>query len=280
MEIARGSADAARRRADVRNDHSWVAKILDRKRVDDPASRIHTASQVDFRPKARLSLKNRRFDHWTPQYLRYRLQAAVRALVHPEEPSLTPEAIRQLEQLLRPNSIGVEWGSGNTTRFFARRTRHLVSYETNASYYAQIEAALRREGITNVDYRLVPHDFDGERDEDVMHRNPFVRAVDLFGDGTLDYALIDSAPRGCLAHGILPKIKAGGMVIVDNANWFLPPPSEIRPPAPGSVAAMLGAPGSTFPNHRCWPAFARATATWDARWSSNGIQMTLILIKP
>jgi len=235
---------------------------------------------VDFRPKARLSLKNRRFDHWTPQYLRYRLQAAVRAMVHPEEPSLTPAAIRQLQRLLRPDSVGIEWGSGNTTRFFARRTRHLVSYETDPSYYAQIEAALRREGITNVDYRLVPHDFEGEHDEDVMHRNPLVRAVDLVGEGTLDYALIDSAPRGCLAHGILPKIKAGGVVVVDNANWFLPPPRDVRPPAPGSVTAMFGTPGSTFPNHRCWPAFARATATWDARWSSNGIQMTLILIKP
>jgi hypothetical protein len=29
MEIARGSADAARWRADVRDDHSSVAKILD-----------------------------------------------------------------------------------------------------------------------------------------------------------------------------------------------------------------------------------------------------------
>jgi hypothetical protein len=235
---------------------------------------------VDFRPKVRISLTNRRFNHWTPQYLRYRLQAADRATLRPDEPSLTPAAIRNLEQLLRPDADGIEWGSGNTTRFFARRTRHLVSYETDPSYYTQIAAALQREGITNVDYRLVPHDFEGEHDEDAMHRNPLVRAVDLFDDASLDYALIDSAPRGCLSLGILPKIKRGVIVVVDNANWFLPPPAHVRPPAPGSVGAMLGTPGSSFPEHRCWPAFARATSAWEARWSSNGIQMTLILIKP
>jgi len=235
---------------------------------------------VDLRPKTTFSLRNRRFDHWTPQYLRYRIQAAIRAILHPEEPSLTPVAIRDLERLLRPDSVGVEWGSGNTTRFFARRTKHLVSYETDPSYYERISGTLRAEHLTNVDYRLIPHDFEGEDDEQEMHRNPLVRAVDLFEDESLDYALIDSAPRGCLSRGIAPKIKHGGVLVLDNANWFLPPPGNVRPPAPGSVAATFGTPGSAVAHHECWPAFARETARWNARWSSNGIQMTLILIKP
>lgn len=235
---------------------------------------------MDFRPKATFSLRNRRFDHWTPQYLRYRIQAAIRARLRPEDPSLTPDAIRDLERLLRPGDVGVEWGSGNTTRFFAKRTKHLVSYETDPSYYARVAATLRAERLANVDYRLIPHDFEGEHDEQQMHRNPLVRAIDLFERESLDYALIDSAPRGCLSRGILPKIKHGGVVIVDNANWFLPPPRGLRPPAPDSVSAIFGTPGSAVAHHECWPAFVQETGAWDARWSSNGIQMTLILIKP
>jgi SAM-dependent methyltransferase len=182
--------------------------------------------------------------------------------------------------LLGPASIGVEWGSGNTTRFFARRTKHLTSFETTPSYYEQVAARLRTEGLANVDYRLIPHDFEGEHDEQEMHRNPFVRAASEFQDESLDYALVDSAPRGCLCRGVAPKIKHGGLLVLDNANWYLPPPAGVQPPAPGTVSAVQGMPGSHVAHHECWPAFARLIADWDARWSSNGIQMTLILVKP
>jgi SAM-dependent methyltransferase len=235
---------------------------------------------VDLRPKILLSLKNRRFDHWTPRYLRYRIQAGIRARLHPQEPSLTPRAVRQLKDLLAPGSVGAEWGSGNTTRFFARRTKHLTSFETTPQYYEQVAASLRADGLTNVDYRLIPHDFEGEEDEEEMHRNPVVRAAYDLGDETLDYALVDSAPRGCLCEGVAPKIKHGGLLILDNANWYLPPPPDVHPPASGSVSSVIGTPGSRIPSHRCWPAFARRTAGWEALWSSAGIQMTLILIKP
>jgi hypothetical protein len=33
-------------------------------------------------------------------------------------------------------------------------------------------------------------------------------------------------------------------------------------------------------HHECWPTFARLIANWTALWSSNGVQMTLVLIKP
>ena len=235
---------------------------------------------MDFRPRIVFSLKNRRFDHWTPSYLRYRLQAAIRAALRPEDPSLTPHAVRELDRRLTRDMIGVEWGSGNTTRFFASRTKHLTSFETDPSYYEWVTGTLRAEGFTNVDYRLIPHDFEGEHDEEAMHRNPVVRAVDQFADQSLDYALIDSAPRGCLSRGVASKIKPGGLLILDNANWYLPPPANLRPVAPGSVSHVLGTPGSSVPHHECWPAFAKLVDTWTPRWSSNGVQMTLLLIKP
>jgi hypothetical protein len=235
---------------------------------------------VDFRPGILRSLKGRRFNHWTPRYLRYRIQAMGRAYLRPEEPSLTPRAVSQLARTLRADHVGVEWGSGNTTRWLARRTHHLTSFETAPAYYEVISAALRAHGIVNVDYRLIAHDFEGETDEDEMHRNPVVRAASAFADDSLDYALIDSAPRGCLCLHIVPKLRRGGLLILDNANWYLPPPADVHPPAPGSVAAVPGTPGSRIARHECWPAFARTIASWDQRWTSNGLQMTLILVKP
>jgi len=244
------------------------------------ARTAYTQTRVDFRPGIVFSLKNRRFDHWTPQYLRYRLQAAIRAALRPEDPSLTPQAVRELDRRLTRDMVGVEWGSGNTTRFFARRTKHLTSFETDTSYYHWVAGTLHAEGLANVDYRLIPHDFEGEDDEEAMHLNPVVVAAEEFGDESFDYALIDSAPRGCLSRRIAPKIKPGGLLILDNANWYLPPPATLRPVAPGSVTQVLGTPGSTVTHHECWPAFARLITNWTTLWSSNGVQMTLVLIKP
>src|SRR5207248_11412052 len=140
----------------------------------------------DFRRRFAWTLRGRRFGHWAPHYLWYRIKAEIRAACRPEEPSLTPQAVAQLERLLQPDSVGVEWGSGNTTRWFASRTRHLTSFETTPAYYDEIATQLRRDGITNVDYRLIAHDFEGETDEQEMHRNPFVRAASEFRDESLD----------------------------------------------------------------------------------------------
>ena len=235
---------------------------------------------VDLRPRIALTRKQRWPAHWTLRYLRYRIPAALRAQLRPQDPSLTPRAIAELASTLRPDAVGAEWGSGNTTRWFAKRTRHLTSFETDPGYYERVSASLASARLGNVDYRLIPHDFEGETDEQAMHRNPFVRAANEFADGSLDYALVDSAPRGCLCLRVAPKLRPGGLLILDNANWYLPPPPDVRPDAPGSVTAVLGTPGSTVPSHECWPLFARLVEGWQARWSSNGIQMTLILVKP
>ena len=235
---------------------------------------------ADLRPGVALSLRNRSFSHWTPRYLRYRIPAALRARLRPREPSLTPRAVSRLASMLGADDVGVEWGSGNTTRWLAQRTRHLTSYETDPAYYERVAASLEAAQITNVDYRLIAHDFEGETDEQAMHRNAFVRAAYDFPNGSLDYALIDSAPRGCLCYGVAPKLRRGGLLILDNANWFLPPPPEVRPGAPGSVDAVPGTPGSSLAHHECWPAFARLVNNWEAHWSSDGLQMTLILVKP
>lgn len=232
----------------------------------------------DLRPAASLSLRGLRLKHWTAPYLFYRIRAMLRSRRHPDAPSLTPQAINFLAHALDRRHVGVEWGSGNTTRWFARRTRHLVSFETSDSYYAQVQATLAAEALTNVDYRLVP--FVDDDDEKVMHESAWVRSAHAVEPGSIDYALVDSSPRGCLCAAIAPRLKPGGLLILDNANWYIPPPDDIRPRAPGSVSALLGTTGSRIAGSLCWPAFAAMTAGWRAMWSSDGVQMTLILVKP
>ena len=78
----------------------------------------------------------------------------------------------------------------------------------------------------------------------------------------------------------MPKLRPGGVLVLDNANWYLPPPPGVGPPAPGSVAVALGSPGSRVPENRCWPRFVEATAGWRQEWTSDGVQMTMLAFRP
>jgi predicted O-methyltransferase YrrM len=233
---------------------------------------------TDLRPAPAWRRALRLAGHRSPRYLFHRARSIARTWLHPEDPSLTPAAIARLARVIGPGHRGAEWGSGNSTRWFAARAGHLTSFETNPSYVEAVAAALAAAGLDNVDYRQI--DFEDSPDEEVMHQSAWVQAAHAFADASLDFALVDSSPRGCLCAALVPKLRPGGLLVLDNANWYLPPPRGLRPPAPGSVAVPLGSPGSRVPENRCWPRFVDATANWAREWTSDGVQMTAIFVKP
>ncbi|MGE0041793.1 MAG: class I SAM-dependent methyltransferase [Vicinamibacterales bacterium] len=237
-----------------------------------------TDTPADLRPAPVWRRALRLAGHRSPRYLFHRVRAILRARLHPDEPSLTPAAVARLATAIGPGHRGAEWGSGNSTRWLAARAGHLTSFETDPGYYRTVAAALRAAGLDNVDYRQIL--FEDSPDEEAMHRSAWVQAAHAFADGSLDFALVDSSPRGCLCAALVPKLRPGGLLVLDNANWYLPPPAGVRPPAPGSVAVGLGRPGSRVPENRCWPRFVDATADWPREWTSDGVQMTAIFVKP
>src|SRR5260370_33778517 len=112
-----------------------------------------------------------------------------------------------------------------------------------------------------------------------MHRPEGLRQAVRFPYESRDYALVDSSPRGCLCMAIAPKLKTGGVLILDNANWYIPPPRSVRPPVGNSVTVPLGAPGGASPGHTCSSAFVATLGESRNCWSSAGVPMTLLLIQ-
>ena len=90
-------------------------------------------------------------------------------------------------------------------------------------------ARLKDRGLGNVDYILAPEDQPMERGGD----SAYARTALGFADASLDFALVDGHYRDYSAKFILPKIKPGGMLIIDNVNWYLP----CRSKAPNSRTA-------------------------------------------
>ena len=206
-----------------------------------------------------------------PRYVADRVRLAVHQRMHPDAPWLTAEATRILDAWLQPEHVGIEWGSGRSTRWFAQRVRHLLSVEHHAGWHVSVSAQLAADGITNVDYRLLP--CEPERVETpewiaAMFASDYVRAVDAFEPSSLDFALVDGMYRSVCALAVIPKLRSGALLIVDNVNWFLASPS--RAPTSRGVGDS--------PLSPTWGEFEDAVSGWERTWTENGVADTAIWV--
>jgi hypothetical protein len=90
----------------------------------------------------------------------------------------------------------------------------LTSIEHNDQWYKIIKDKLIAEGVTNVDLIHASLEGDGE--------SPYVRAISRFKDASFDFVLVDGRIRDFCILAAIPKIRPGGMLIVDNINEYIP----------------------------------------------------------
>lgn len=204
-----------------------------------------------------------------PRYVADRVRLAVHQRMHPEAPWLTAEATSRLDEWLEPHHVGVEWGSGRSTVWFAKRVGRLLSVEHHPAWHASVSARLASEGIRNVDYRLLPCEPEQvETPEWIvsMFASDYVRAVDAFGPGSIDFALVDGMYRSACALAVIPKLRRGALLIVDNVNWFLP--SASRAPSSRQLGDAALSP--------TWEEFSQTVRGWELHWTQNGVADTAI----
>ncbi len=160
-----------------------------------------------------------------PFYLAGRLKNWLYEQRHPDHPWLAPDAIAWLEDNLRPEMKGFEWGSGRSTLWFARRIASLTSIESDASWHNQVSRMVSESGLTNVDLRLVPlehPDADTYRnDYTPLPANP--ATILEISDSSLDFVVVDGWYRPVCSRAALSKLKPGGLLLIDNTNWDDPP---------------------------------------------------------
>ena len=127
---------------------------------------------------------------------------------HPDYPWLTRQAISILETRLKPSDTGLEWGSGRSTVRFARRISKLVSIENDPAWYSRVQGMVSM--LPNVDLRLLPE------------QAAYVGVRTEFPDRSFDFILVDGMlARDECAHRALRLLRPGGLLVLDNANWYL-----------------------------------------------------------
>lgn len=178
---------------------------------------------------------------------------------HPDLPWFNRHVIPYLSTLLKPEDRGIEWGSGGSTLWFAKRVKHLTSVENDPDWFKTVREKLA--GTANVDLRLC------ETPE------TYASVVDEFPVESLDFAIVDGGlARDKCAHLAIPRLKRGGVLILDNANWYL------QSDAKGPSSRGFG--DYSKPDAASWDEFHAKVAPWRHIWTSDGRFSTAIWIKP
>lgn len=197
--------------------------------------------------------------HWTPRYIYNKCKLLMRQALHPSEPWLTARANEILAEILSPTDVAVEFGSGRSTAWFAERVQHLTSIESDSVWFERVGKIISDAGLSEkVDYRLVEEAKD------------YSLQADTFPDESVDFCLVDGMERSACALSMLPKLKPGGILVVDNVNWFLP---NDKTHSPSSRSIESG------PQSEEWRIFQERVSSWRRIWTSNGVTDTCFFIK-
>ncbi len=127
----------------------------------------------------------------------------------PALPWIPYPAIRHLESLVRDSWKVLEFGSGMSTIWFARRCGFVHSIETEPYWYRMVAAMIQQRRLTNVrlEFREAHLDPSGYAD------------LSAYEDQYFDFCVVDGLFRDQAIRTSLKKIKRGGYLFLDNTDF-------------------------------------------------------------
>jgi hypothetical protein len=154
-------------------------------------------------------------------------------LIETPSPWMTFDAIDRIASHLRDGMRVFEYGSGGSTLFWLRWKVELVSIEHDTAWFDVVKGKLPIGA--KVDYRLVPADPFAEENVGKDPADPlayvssdepfrgqtfrgYATQIDGYPDAHFDLVIVDGRARpSCLWHAA-PKVRPGGLLVLDNAN--------------------------------------------------------------
>lgn len=133
--------------------------------------------------------------------------AIVRTLFHlrPLVPWISYDACRLLYRLLPRQTDVLEFGSGNSTIWFARHFRSVFSVEHDHQWYLYVKHALEKAELKNVHCVL--------REPSTYARFDQPCTGHLF-----DFVMLDGLDRSACAHAALRSLKPDAILYLDNSD--------------------------------------------------------------
>lgn len=166
-----------------------LLKIIGKKRISELANMYEVSSSIKI-------LEND-FGH----YLSIEMQVPIDKEGNPL-PWYTYPAIEYLNQLDLSNKLIFEWGSGNSSIYFAKRSKQVISIEDNEEWYK------KNQNKKSFNQEIV---FTSE-DMYISYISNFEKKFDII--------IIDGKYRSECAKAAPNHLAEGGIIILDNSDWY------------------------------------------------------------
>lgn len=152
---------------------------------------------------------------------------------NPQSPWTSQASIKAFEKILNTDMIGLEYGSGFSTLFFSKHLKHLTSIEHNEEWFKIVKAKLNAEKINNVDYHFIPANKNGTNNESTFYKDyqltekdftirkeyhAYFSFVSTFPEEHFNFIIVDGRARVECCLNAIPKLKAGGLFVLDNSD--------------------------------------------------------------
>jgi len=153
--------------------------------------------------------------------------------LNPQSPWTSQASIKAFEKILTKNMIGFEYGSGFSTMFFSKHLKHLTSVEHNEEWFNIVKTKLKEQGINNVDYQFIPSSKTEKNSEYTFYQDyqltskdfsirreyqDYFSFVSTFNNEHFDFIIVDGRARVECCLNAIPKLKKGGLFVLDNSD--------------------------------------------------------------
>jgi len=207
-----------------------------------------------------------------PSYIFYRLARPVlkanyalfRKLNQPS-PWLSPTSTLFFKKFLTKDMIGLEYGSGFSTVFYAQLVKQMEVIEHHKGWYEKIKNTLHEKQVEQiVNYHLIEPNEDTIKEIPQFLNQPncpenfswrkryyqYFEHVKTYPDDYFDFIIVDGRARVECSFNAISKLKKGGLFILDNSERL-----------------------------RYQPVFNRLK-NWEMVNTSNGLTDTTLWLKP
>jgi hypothetical protein len=151
-----------------------------------------------------------------------------------EQPWITFPVISILDKWITKGSKVFEFGGGGSTLFFTNRAGEVITVEHDAEWYRILDQKLKDKKAGNWKGNLIlpetsnatsgldpadpAHYFSADAGFSSHLFKAYASYIDQFPDQYFDLVLVDGRVRpSCTIHSV-PKIKKGGLLVIDNAD--------------------------------------------------------------
>lgn len=132
-------------------------------------------------------------------------------------PWWTYDAADAVAARLPPGATVFEYGSGGSTLWLEDRGARVTSVEHHPKWYERMVAAVGPSTVV----QLAEPSPTGTRRSEVVARGFFDGYIDTiagFDDGSFDLVIVDGRCRVACAAAAAPKVRAGGMLLLDDTE--------------------------------------------------------------